>query len=100
MSSRLRSAELYRLCCDLGDKVARYLADHDDLGEAQRHALGQRHAVRGHYSLHIAATPAIHRAMLQAALSLYAERASSASRKAYRIYWERLNNATISSQKD
>lgn len=83
---------------EMPGKIARHLHDHDGLGEEERHALRQGRTVRRGqgYSLHITATPQIHQALLRATKALNADGASSADRKAYRIYQERLNNATIS----
>jgi hypothetical protein len=47
------------------------------------------------YSLRVTALPDVHQALLTAAASLGAHRASPADRKAYRIYTERLNNAGV-----
>jgi DNA invertase Pin-like site-specific DNA recombinase len=82
---------------EMPGKIARHLHGRDDLDDAQRQALRHGRTVRRGqgYSLHVTATPEIHHAMLRAAAPLNAERASSADRKAYRIYRERLNNATI-----
>jgi hypothetical protein len=84
---------------EMPGKIARYLQDHTGLGDAERQALHQGRAVRRGqgYSLHITAAPQIHQALLRAADALNAEGASSADRKAYRIYWQRLNTAAISS---
>jgi putative DNA-invertase from lambdoid prophage Rac len=78
-------------------KIARYLADHDGLGDAEWQALRKgREVRRGQgYSLHLTALPDVHHALLAAAAVLGDEGASPAERKAYRIYAERLNNATL-----
>ncbi|MBV9160264.1 MAG: recombinase family protein [Pseudonocardiales bacterium] len=82
---------------EMPGKIARYLHGRDDLDEAQRHALRQGRTIRRGqgYSLHITATPETHHAMLHAAAPLNAKGASSADRKAHRIYSERLNNSAI-----
>jgi len=82
---------------EMPGKIARHLHGRDDLEEAQRHALRHGRTIRRGqgYSLHVTATPEIHHAMLHAAAPLNAEGASSADRKAYRIYSERLNNSAI-----
>ncbi|WP_158895524.1 anti-sigma factor antagonist [Amycolatopsis anabasis] len=69
---------------------------------ADQHALRQgREVCRGQgFSLHVTATAETHRALLAAAAALNTESASSADRKAYRIYGERLNTAAISSRND
>ena len=74
--------------------IARRLHDHTGLADAERQALHQGRAVRRGqgYSLHVTATPQIHHALLRAAEALNAEGASSADRKAYRIYSDRLHS--------
>lgn len=86
-----------RVVMEMPGKIARHLHGLDDLEEAQRHALRHGRTIRRGqgYSLHVTATPEIHHAMLHAAAPLNAEGASSADRKAYRIYSERLNNSAI-----
>lgn len=76
--------------------IARHLAGRDSLGDAEREALRQgRQVRRGQgYSLHVIALPDVHHALLTAARMLGAGRASPAERKAYRIYAQRLSNAT------
>jgi putative DNA-invertase from lambdoid prophage Rac len=76
--------------------IVRHLVEQDSLGEAERDALRQGRAVRRGqgYSLHVTAFPDVHHALLAAAARLGAGRASPAQRKAYRIYAQRLNNAT------
>lgn len=80
---------------EIPGKIARYLADHDSLGEQEQRALRTGRTVRRGqgYSLHVTAAPEIHQALLAAAATLNAEGASSADRKAYRIYSDRLNTA-------
>lgn len=80
---------------EIPGKIAQYLAEHDDLGEQEQRALRKGRTVRRGqgYSLHVTATPEIHQALLAAAATLGAEGASSADRKAYRIYFDRLNAA-------
>ncbi|PZS25018.1 MAG: resolvase [Pseudonocardiales bacterium] len=94
------AAEPVVVVVEMPGKIARHLRDHADLGDAERQALHQGRAVRRGqgYSLHVTATPQIHHAMLRAAVALNAEGASSADRKAYRIYLDRLNSATINSR--
>ncbi|MGW3470365.1 hypothetical protein ACWDKQ_18330 [Saccharopolyspora sp. NPDC000995] len=48
------------------------------------------------YSLHVTALRDVHQALLATAVALNADGASSAERKAYRIYAYRLNNAVSS----
>jgi putative DNA-invertase from lambdoid prophage Rac len=76
--------------------IARHLADHDGLGEAEQQALRQgREVRRGQgYSLHVTALPAIHQALHVAAATLADDGAAPAGRKAYRIYTERLTTTT------
>ncbi|MFG3417996.1 recombinase family protein [Micromonospora sp. NPDC048063] len=80
-------------------KVAGHLADRTDLGEAERHALRRGRMVRrGHgYSLHVTAPPHVHQTLLAAAAALDTDGASSADRKAYRIYADRLNAFVLAS---
>ena len=68
------------------------VADH--LREAERHALRRGRTVRrgSGYSLHITALPEIHQALLAAAAALDTDGATSADRKAYRIYADRFNS--------
>ena len=82
---------------EIPGKIARHLLDHNDLGEAERHALRQGHTVRRGqgYSLHVTAAPHVHHALLAAAAPLGADGAASAARKAYRIYADRLTAAAI-----
>jgi putative DNA-invertase from lambdoid prophage Rac len=79
---------------EIPGKVARHLDDHASLGEAERHALARGRTVRRGqgYSLHVTALPEVHQALLAAAAALDADGPSSADRKAYRIYADRLNN--------
>ncbi|MEV6252770.1 hypothetical protein AB0L97_05865 [Nocardia sp. NPDC051911] len=77
-------------------KIARRLTGHTaDLGESERHALQHGLEVRRGqgYSLHITAPPHVHQALLAAAETV-GESTSAADRKAYRIYRDRLHNAT------
>nr|WP_245673269.1 Tn3 family transposase [Nocardia lijiangensis] len=81
---------------EMPGKIARHLTGHTaDLGETERHALQQgREVRRGQgYSLHLTAPPHVHRALLAAAETV-GESTSAADRKAYRIYRDRLHNAT------
>ncbi|MGH3824624.1 MAG: recombinase family protein [Pseudonocardiaceae bacterium] len=96
------STEPEMVTVEMPGKISRHLQARDDLEQAQWHALRQGRTVRRGqgYSLHVTATPEIHHAMLRAAAPLNAEGASSADRKAYRIYWERLNNSAINSRAD
>ncbi|MER7015319.1 recombinase family protein [Saccharopolyspora sp. NPDC000359] len=77
---------------EMPGKIARYLADHEDLGDAERDALlTGREVRRGQgYSLHVTALPDVHHALLSAAAELGADNASPAERKAYRIHAERV----------
>ncbi|MEV0705229.1 recombinase family protein [Saccharopolyspora sp. NPDC050389] len=83
---------------EIPGKIAHYLNNHSELGEAERHALQNGRTVRRGqgYSLHVTALPDVHQALLATAVALNADGASSAERKAYRIYAERLNNAMSS----
>lgn len=80
---------------EIPGKVASHLTGQADLGEAEQHALRRGRTVRRGqgYSLHVTALPDVHHALLAAAASLDAEGASSADRKAYRIYHDRLRLA-------
>lgn len=82
---------------EIPGKIARHLVGHDPLGEAERHALGAgREVRRGRgYSLHVTALPDVHQTLLAAAVTLGADGASPAERKAYRVYAERLNNVSL-----
>lgn len=82
---------------EMPGKIARHLRDHAGLDDAERQALQQGRAVRRGQgcSLHVTATQQTHHALLRAAVALNAEGASSADRKAYRIYLDRLNNAAM-----
>ncbi|MFD4196678.1 recombinase family protein [Amycolatopsis thermoflava] len=79
---------------EIPGKVARYLQEHVGLGEAERQALQQGRAVRRGqgYSLHVTAPVDVHQELLNAAVALSGDGASSADRKAYRIYWNRLQS--------
>jgi DNA invertase Pin-like site-specific DNA recombinase len=81
---------------EIPGKIARHLADHDGLDDTEREALrAGREVRRGQgYSLHVTAPPDVHQALLAAAAELNTNGAP-AERKAYRIYEERLNSATI-----
>jgi DNA invertase Pin-like site-specific DNA recombinase len=85
-----------QLRVEIPGKIATHLREqaHDELGEAERQALRRgREVRRGQgFSLHVTASPQVHRALLAAAAALGAEGASSADRKAYRIYCDRLAN--------
>lgn len=85
-------SEPERLAVEIPGKVAGFLRDQDGLGGPARQALRQGRTVRRGqgYSLHVTATPEVHRELLAATASLTAEGASSADRKAHRIYAERL----------
>jgi DNA invertase Pin-like site-specific DNA recombinase len=78
---------------EIPGKVAGHLAGHDSLGEAEQHALRRGRTVRRGqgYSLHVTALPKVHQALLAAAAALETDGASSADRKAYRIYADRIN---------
>ncbi len=78
---------------EIPGKVAAHLTALGELGEAERHALRRGRTVRRGqgYSLHVTALPDVHQALLAAAATLDTDGASSADRKAYRIYAERLN---------
>ncbi|MDG4757817.1 recombinase family protein [Micromonospora sp. WMMD710] len=81
---------------EIPGKLAQHLADHTDLAEAEQHALRRGRTVRRGqgYSLHVTALPEVHHAMLAAAATLNTDGASSADRKAYRIYNDRLRLAS------
>jgi hypothetical protein len=70
----------------LPGKIARHLLDHNDLGEAERHALRQGHTARPGqgYRPHVTAALHVHYALLAAAAPLGADGAASAARTAYR----------------
>lgn len=72
-------------------------AHHNDLGEAERHALRQGHTVRRGqgYSLHVTAAPHVHHALLAAAHRWAPTAQPQRPRKAYRIYADRLTAAAI-----
>ncbi|KAA2242171.1 hypothetical protein F0L68_41415, partial [Solihabitans fulvus] len=65
--------------------------------EAERAALRQGQQVRRGqgYSLNVTASPQVHQALAAAGAALGAEGASSAERKAYRIYRNRLAQAGL-----
>lgn len=96
-STAAGSAEPAVVRVEMPGKIARYLHDHGGLDDAERQALRQGRTVRRGqgYSLHVTATQQTHHALLRAAVALNAEGASSADRKAYRIYLDRLNNAAM-----
>lgn len=79
---------------EIPGKIAHHLNGLVDLGEAERHALRRGRTVRRGqgYTLHVTATAGVHQALLAAAAPLNADGASSADRKAYRIYADRLDN--------
>jgi hypothetical protein len=82
---------------EMPGKIARHLTGYSgDLGDTERLALQQgRQVRRGQgYSLHVTALPHVHRALLAVAETV-GESASAADRKAFRIYRDRLNDATI-----
>jgi putative DNA-invertase from lambdoid prophage Rac len=85
------------LVVEIPGKVARHLDNYDDLGEQERRALRKGRTVRRGqgYSLHVTAMPQVHQALLAAAAMLNAEGASSADRKAYRVYLDRLNTVSV-----
>ena len=78
---------------EIPGKVADHLTSAAQLGEAERHALSRGRTVRRGqgYSLHVTAVPEVHQALLAAAAALDIDGASSADRKAYRIYAQRLD---------
>jgi putative DNA-invertase from lambdoid prophage Rac len=80
---------------EMPGKIARFLQDRSDLEEPEMQALDAGRAVRrgAGYSLHVTATVPVHQALLSAAAALNADGASSADRKAYRIYADRLSTA-------
>lgn len=81
---------------EMPGKIARHLTGQTtDLGETERHALQQgREIRRGQgYSLHVTAPLHVHQALLAAAETVE-KSASAGDRKAYRIYRDRLQNAT------
>lgn len=76
--------------------IARHLTSRlTELGDIERLAFQRgRQVRRGQgYSLHVTAPPAAHRVLLAAAQAAAGENASSADRKALRIYRDRLNTA-------
>ncbi|GAB1646857.1 recombinase family protein [Krasilnikovia sp. MM14-A1259] len=77
---------------EIPGKVADHLAGVDDLSETQRDVLRLGRTVRRGqgYSLHVTALPEVHQELLTAAAALGADSATSADRKAYRIYADRL----------
>ena len=79
---------------EIPGKVADYLVG-IDLDATHREMLrGGRTVRRGQgYSLHVTALPEIHQALLRAAAALGSNSASSADRKAFRIYHDRLRLA-------
>lgn len=81
---------------EIPGKIAQYLTGRDGLGEAERHALCRgREVRRGQgFSLHVTALPDVHQALFAAAATLGTDKASSAERKAHRIYTGRLNDTT------
>ncbi len=89
---RIVATEPQPVRVEIPGKVARHLGEHLGLGEAEQHALrGGRTVRRGQgYSLHVTAPPDVHQALLDAAVALNTDGASSSDRKAYRIYVDRL----------
>src|SRR6266545_1244567 len=81
---------------EMPGKIARHLHQGEGLGEPERQALQEgRQVRRGQgYSLHVTATPQIHRILLHAADALDSEASSPADRKAYRIYRDRVDNVS------
>ncbi|GAA4595072.1 hypothetical protein GCM10023194_63680 [Planotetraspora phitsanulokensis] len=81
---------------EIPGKIARHFHDHDELGDTEQRALRQGRTVRRGqgYSLHVTATHQVHQALLAAAATLNEEGASSADRKAYRIYLDRLTTVS------
>ncbi len=81
---------------EMPGKIARHLHQGEGLGEPERQALQEgRQVRRGQgYSLHVTATPQIHRTLLHAADALDSEASSPADRKAYRIYRDRVDNVS------
>lgn len=81
---------------EIRGKIARHLAEHDALGDAEHHALRRsREARRAQiYNLHGTALPNVHQAPHADAAELGVDR-TPAERKAYRIYAERLENAVV-----
>jgi DNA invertase Pin-like site-specific DNA recombinase len=80
---------------EIPGKLAQHLTEHTGLDQAQRDALlAGRSVRRGQgYSLHVTAAPEVHQALLRAAATLTTDDASSAQRKAYRLYADRLSTA-------
>jgi hypothetical protein len=78
---------------EIPGKIVRHLTDHPDLGEAERHALRRGRTVRRGqgYSLRVTAMPEVHQALLAVAAPFDTDSASSADRKAYRVYADRLH---------
>lgn len=81
---------------EIPGKVADHLAGIDGLDAMQREVLRRGRTVRRGqgYSLHVTALPEVHQALLAAAAALGADSATSADRKAYRIYADRLATTT------
>ncbi|RMI28857.1 recombinase family protein [Nocardia stercoris] len=91
--ARAGTGEPLPIRIEVPGKVARRLTGRlGDLGDHERQALQQgREVRRGQgYSLHVTASPSVHRALLAAAEAMD-EDASAADRKAFRIYRDRLN---------
>jgi transposase-like protein len=67
---------------EIPGKIARYLDDHDNLGEQEQRALRKGRTVRRGqgYSLHVTALPEVRQALLDAAATLDTDGASSADR--------------------
>jgi putative DNA-invertase from lambdoid prophage Rac len=85
---------------EIPGKIAHHLSNHDGLSDLERQALRRgREVRRGQgYSLHVTALPDVHQALLAATAALGAVGASSAERKAYRIYADRLLTTTSASR--
>jgi putative DNA-invertase from lambdoid prophage Rac len=85
---------------EIPGKVADHLAGLAALGEAEQRALSRGRTVRRGqgYSLRVTATAQVHQALLAAAATLDTDGASSADRKAYRIYADRLRALSLVSQ--
>jgi DNA invertase Pin-like site-specific DNA recombinase len=83
---------------EIPGKLAHHLTEHAGLDQAQRDVLHAGQTIRRGqgYSLHVTASPEVHQGLLGAAATLTTDSASSAQRKAYRLYADRLSNALTS----
>ena len=83
---------------EIPGKIAHQLNEYPALDQAQREAVDAGRTVRRGqgYSLHVTTGRDIHQALLATAATLLTEGASSAQRKAYRLYAHRLSLALTS----